>query len=60
MLMEMILPDATRATFDLGPILGIWFTLMSYARRCSAKTAPVSEYGKTEVDVDKTSILLKM
>ncbi len=46
--------------FDLGiPVLGICYgaQLMAYLLGGSVKTAPVSEYGKTEVEVDKTSLL---
>lgn len=55
-------PRCDKAIFDLGiPILGICYgsQLMSYMLGGTVKTAPVSEYGKTEVDVDKTSILFK-
>lgn len=48
--------------FELGiPILGICYgsQLMSYMLGGKVSTAPVSEYGKTEVDVDTTSILFK-
>lgn len=53
-------PRCTREIFELGiPILGICygFQVMSYLLGGSVKTAPVSEYGKTEVEVDKNSVL---
>ena len=54
--------DAVRRFFELGiPILGICYgsQLMSYMLGGSVKTAPVSEYGKTEVDVDASSALFE-
>lgn len=51
-------PRCDKAIFDLGiPILGICYgsQLMSYLLGGSVKTAPVSEYGKTEVAVDTES-----
>lgn len=48
--------------YDLGiPILGICYgsQLMAYSLGGSVKTAPVSEYGHTEVVVDKNSVLFK-
>ncbi len=53
-------PRCPKEIFELGiPILGICYgsQLMSYMLGGSVKTAPVSEYGKTEVDVDTTSVL---
>ena len=53
-------PRCTKEIFELGiPILGICYgsQLMSYVLGGSVKTAPVSEYGKTEVEVDNSSLL---
>ncbi len=53
-------PRCDKAIFDLGiPILGICYgsQLMSYLLGGSVETAPVSEYGKTEVTVKKDSAL---
>ena len=53
-------PRYSKEIFELGvPILGICYgsQLMAYLLGGSVKTAPVSEYGKTEVEVDKSSIL---
>ncbi len=53
-------PGCTREIFEMGiPILGICYgsQLMAYLLGGNVKTAPVSEYGKTEVDVDKSSVL---
>ncbi len=53
-------PRCTKEIFELGiPILGICYgsQLMSYLLGGSVKTAPVSEYGKTEVEVDRSSVL---
>ncbi len=53
-------PKCPLEIFKLGiPILGICYgaQLMAYMLGGSVKTAPVSEYGKTEVWVDQTSIL---
>lgn len=50
----------SREIFEMRiPILGICYgaQLMSYLLGGSVKTAPVSEYGKTEVEVDKSSVL---
>ncbi len=55
-------PRCSKEIFEMGiPILGICYgsQLMSYMLGGSVKTAPVSEYGKTEVDVDTTSKLFK-
>lgn len=51
-------PRCPKEMFELGiPILGICYgsQLMAYMLGGSVKTAPVSEYGKTEVDVDTAS-----
>ncbi len=53
-------PRCEKEIFELGiPILGICYgsQLMSYMLGGSVKTAPVSEYGKTEVCVDNKSAL---
>lgn len=53
-------PRCERALLELGiPILGICYgsQLMSYMLDGEVATAPVSEYGKTEVDIDTDSIL---
>lgn len=53
-------PRCGREIFELGiPILGICYgsQLMAHLLGGSVKTAPVSEYGKTEVDVDRQSVL---
>lgn len=55
-------PKCSKDIFEMGvPILGICYgsQLMSYLLGGSVKTAPVSEYGKTEVDVDSTSVLFQ-
>ena len=55
-------PRCPGEMFELGiPILGICYgsQLMAYMLGGSVKTAPVSEYGKTEVDVDTTSALFE-
>ena len=55
-------PHIDKAIFDLGiPILGICYgsQLMAYELGGQVATAPVSEYGKTEVEVDQTSLLFK-
>ena len=54
-------PRCTKEMFELGiPVLGICYgsQLMSYILGGSVKTAPVSEYGKTEVVVENGSVLL--
>lgn len=51
-------PRCDKAIFELGiPILGICYgsQLMAYLSGGKVATAPVSEYGKTEVSVDTTS-----
>ena len=53
-------PRCEKEMLELGiPVLGICYgsQLMSYMLGGSVKTAPVSEYGKTEVDVDTKSVL---
>lgn len=53
-------PKCPKEIFELGiPVLGICYgsQLMSYLLGGSVKTAPVSEYGKTEVQVDKSCVL---
>ncbi len=55
-------PRCPKEIFELGiPVLGICYgsQLMSYMLGGVVKTAPVSEYGKTEVEVDTTSKLFK-
>lgn len=55
-------PRCDKEIFDLNiPILGICYgsQLMSYMLGGKVETAPVSEYGKTEVDVDNSSVLFK-
>ena len=54
-------PRYQKEIFELGiPILGICYgsQLMAYTLGGSVETAPVSEYGRTEVDVDKKDSLL--
>lgn len=53
-------PRYQKEIFDLGiPILGICYgsQLMAYMLGGMVKTAPVSEFGKTEVDIDRSSFL---
>ena len=53
-------PHYQKEIFDLGiPILGICYgsQLMAYMLGGTVKTAPVSEFGKTEVDIDRSSFL---
>lgn len=53
-------PRCPKEIFDMGiPILGICYgsQLMAYMLGGSVKKAPVSEYGKTEVDVENSSKL---
>ena len=53
-------PRYKKAILELGiPVLGICYgsQLMAYLMGGSVETAPVSEYGKTEVKVDPTSVL---
>ena len=54
-------PTYTADIFDIGvPILGICYgsQLVAHKLGGQVKTAPVSEYGKTEVKIDKTSSVL--
>ena len=53
-------PRCPKEIFDLGiPILGICYgsQAMAYELGGVVATAPVSEFGKTEVDVDTSDIL---
>ena len=53
-------PTCPKEIYDLGiPILGICYgsQLMAHQLRGRVETAPVSEYGKTEVEVDNGSLL---
>lgn len=53
-------PHCPKEIFEMGiPILGICYgsQLMSYMLGGSVATAPVSEYGKTEVNIDNSSAL---
>ena len=53
-------PRCGKDLLELGiPILGICYgsQLMSYLLGGTVETAPVSEYGRTEVDVDTSSVL---
>ena len=53
-------PHYEKAIFELGiPILGICYgsQLMAYTLGGEVATAPVSEYGHTDVEVDTTSVL---
>ncbi len=55
-------PSCSKEIFELGiPILGICYgsQLMAYLLDGKVSTAPVSEYGRTEVDVDNNSVLFK-
>ena len=55
-------PRYAKEIFEIGiPILGICYgsQLMAYMLGGSVKTAPVSEYGKTEVDIRKGSALFQ-
>lgn len=55
-------PRCTEELFELGiPVLGICYgsQLMSYVLGGKVDTAPVSEYGKTEVSVDTSSEIFK-
>ena len=51
-------PGYDKEIFELGiPVLGICYgsQLMAYLLGGSVKTAPVSEYGKTEVEIGRAS-----
>lgn len=55
-------PRCEKEIFDMGiPILGICYgsQLMAYMLDGKVATAPVSEYGKTEVDVESDSKILE-
>lgn len=55
-------PRCEKEMFELGiPILGICYgsQLMAYLLGGSVRTAPVSEYGKTEVTADTPSVLFR-
>lgn len=55
-------PICDKAVFELGiPVLGICYgsQLMAYLLGGKVATAPVSEYGKTEVDVDTDMVLFQ-
>ena len=55
-------PHYQKEIFEIGvPILGICYgsQLMAYTLGGEVKTAPVSEYGYTETEVDTSSILFK-
>lgn len=55
-------PRYSAEIFELGiPILGICYgsQLMSYLLAGTVETAPVSEYGKTEVDIDTSSVIFE-
>lgn len=55
-------PRCSKEIFELGiPVLGICYgsQLMAYLLNGQVETAPVSEYGKTEVDTDQSSLLFE-
>lgn len=55
-------PRCEKELFELGiPVLGICYgsQLMAYMLNGSVKTAPVSEYGKTEVSIDGHSSIFE-
>ena len=55
-------PRYQKKIFELGiPILGIYYgsQLMAYMLGGTVETAPVSEYGRTEVEVDNSSAIFK-
>ncbi len=55
-------PRYQKEIFELGiPILGICYgsQLMAYTLEGTVETAPVSEYGRTEVEVDQSSVLFQ-
>ena len=56
-------PSYDKSIFEIGvPILGICYgsQLMAYKLGGEVATAPVSEYGKTDVEVDTSSLLLRL
>ena len=55
-------PCCPKKIFELGiPILGICYgsQLMAYLLGGTVKTAPVSEYGHTEVEIDTTDVIFE-
>lgn len=55
-------PSCPKEIFEMGiPILGICYgsQLMAHVLGGKVATAPVSEYGKTEVDTDNRSVIFK-
>ena len=53
-------PHYDKALFEIGiPVLGICYgaQLMAYTLGGRVESAKVSEYGKTEIDIDKTGML---
>ena len=55
-------PTYQKEIFELGvPILGICYgsQLMAHILGGKVETAPVSEYGKTEVDVNTSSVIFQ-
>lgn len=55
-------PRYQKEIFELGiPILGICYgsQLMAYTLEGRVETAPVSEYGRTEVEVDNSSVIFQ-
>ena len=55
-------PTCSSEIYELGiPILGICYgsQLMAHMNGGKVTTAPVSEYGKTEVEVDNSSVLFE-
>ena len=59
---DMSSPHYSKDIFEIGvPILGICYgsQLMAYTLDGKVETAPVSEYGHTDVEIDTTSKLFK-
>ena len=55
-------PHIDAKIFDMGiPILGICYgsQLIAYELGGAVETAPVSEYGRTDVEIDQSAVLLK-